>query len=399
MKIVVTGASGFVGREIVLILQSMGANMLLVGRDTNKLQKIFPESRVTNYENLLRDARGYDTLLHLAVMNNDQLGNLKEFRVANVEFLKSTLETMISAGMKTLIYPTSLRVANLKNVSPYEQSKREAEDFLSNAKEFKLVVLRLPAVYGTTFAGKLAFLSKVPKLLRGLIFTFLSSFKPTVHVRRVSTIIFDSAEKGEAADLVLSEHQKGNWFYAMTKRVVDLCFVFFVILFLWWVLAIAWLAVKFSSPGPGFFAQTRVGKNGSHFTCYKFRTMKVGTKQVGTHEVEVSSITKVGHFLRKTKVDELPQAWNIFKNELSLIGPRPCLPVQELLIAERNRLGVLDVKAGITGWAQVHGVDMSNPQELAEMDSYYITMRTILLDLRILVATAVGKGRGDRIIV
>jgi lipopolysaccharide/colanic/teichoic acid biosynthesis glycosyltransferase len=166
---------------------------------------------------------------------------------------------------------------------------------------------------------------------------------------------------------------------------------------LWWALVAAWLAVKFSSTGPGIFAQDRIGKGGNLFTCYKFRTMVTGTKQAGTHEVTVDSVTRVGSFLRKTKLDELPQVWNILMNELSLVGPRPCLPVQKELIAARNQYGVLDDKGGITGWAQIQGVDMSDAERLALLDAEYLNLRCISLDLKIILATATGSGQGDKI--
>src|SRR5690606_10003296 len=111
----------------------------------------------------------------------------------------------------------------------------------------------------------------------------------------------------------------------------DRSFALAVLFLLWWFLALIWLLVRLQSPGPGLFAQKRVGRNGVQFTCYKFRTMKLGTLQAATHEVSVGNVTKLGRLLRKTKLDELPQVWNILRNEMSLVGPRPCLPAQEML--------------------------------------------------------------------
>ncbi len=125
--------------------------------------------------------------------------------------------------------------------------------------------------------------------------------------------------------------------------------------------------------------------------------MKQGTKQAGTHEVSMASVTKIGAFMRKTKVDELPQVINILRNEISLIGPRPCLMLQEELIEARNSNGVLTVKPGISGLAQIKGIDMSNPKELALTDAKYIALRSLLLDLKIMLATVTGSGQGDRI--
>ena len=129
----------------------------------------------------------------------------------------------------------------------------------------------------------------------------------------------------------------------------------------------------------------------------KFRTMSLGTKQAGTHEVSADAITKVGVVLRRYKLDELPQIWNLLRGDLSLIGPRPCLSVQKKLIEERTRRGVLEVKPGISGLSQVEGIDMSDPEKLSKRDSEYIAMQSLFLDIRLIIATALGKGAGDQI--
>lgn len=120
------------------------------------------------------------------------------------------------------------------------------------------------------------------------------------------------------------------------------------------------------------------------------------TRQAGTHEVSATAITRLGNFMRKTKIDELPQLVNILRNEVSLIGPRPCLQVQEELIAARNAHGVLTIKPGISGLAQVNNIDMSDPQKLARWDARYVGLRSLFLDLKITIATATGRGQGDR---
>ena len=155
--------------------------------------------------------------------------------------------------------------------------------------------------------------------------------------------------------------------------------------------------IRLTSPGPAIFRQDRVGKNKKVFTCLKLRTMAENTKQAGTHEVSESSVTKVGKFLRKTKLDELPQLWNVLRGEMSLVGPRPCLPVQEELIEERDRRDVFSILPGITGLGQVRGIDMSDPVRLAECDAEYLQNRSLLGDLKLLWQTAAGAGRGDRV--
>jgi O-antigen biosynthesis protein WbqP len=153
------------------------------------------------------------------------------------------------------------------------------------------------------------------------------------------------------------------------------------------VLVLAVLAVRASSRGPAIFSQTRVGRDGRLFRCHKLRTMYVGTPSLPSHEAPANSVTSVGRVLRKFKLDELPQFWNVLKGEMSLVGPRPCLPTQTELIECRKRLGVLAALPGITGLAQIRGIDMSNPKLLAETDATYLRTASFWLDLRILIGT------------
>lgn len=183
--------------------------------------------------------------------------------------------------------------------------------------------------------------------------------------------------------------------YRIFNRVVDYGFALSVILLLWWLCLLAWLAIRLTSPGSAIFAQPRIGRDGKVFTCYKFRTMRHGIRQAATHEMTEDAITSVGKFMRRTKVDELPQAWNILRGDMSLIGPRPCLPSQRELIDWRTRLGVFQVRPGITGLAQVRGVDMSDPERLARLDADYIARRSVSLDIRIIIETARGSGSRD----
>jgi O-antigen biosynthesis protein WbqP len=125
--------------------------------------------------------------------------------------------------------------------------------------------------------------------------------------------------------------------------------------------------------------------------------MYVDTPSVPTHDVKASHVTRVGRFLRRTKLDELPQLWNVLKGEMSFVGPRPCLPSQAELIEERLKRGVLALRPGITGISQIRGIDMSTPALLAESDADYLEKQSLAFDLRILLHTALGGGSGDRI--
>ncbi len=150
--------------------------------------------------------------------------------------------------------------------------------------------------------------------------------------------------------------------------------------------------------GSPLFFQTRVGKQQKAFTLVKLRTMKLNTESVGTHLVDSDSITPYGTFLRRSKLDELPQLFNVLLGQMSLVGPRPCLPNQAELIAERDKRNVFGVRPGITGLGQISNVDMSTPRKLARYDKLMINRLDLKLYLLILVATALGKGHGDRII-
>jgi len=153
------------------------------------------------------------------------------------------------------------------------------------------------------------------------------------------------------------------------------------------ILLAAILAIRATSPGPAIFSQTRVGRGGVLFACRKLRTMRRGTPSLPTHEAPASAVTAVGKVLRRTKIDELPQLWNVLKGEMTLVGPRPCLPTQTELIERRKALGVLAALPGITGLAQIKGIDMSDPKLCAETDAAYVGAASIGLDLRILLGT------------
>lgn len=162
------------------------------------------------------------------------------------------------------------------------------------------------------------------------------------------------------------------------------------------VLVVLYVLGLFDTGAP-LFRQERVGRGKEPFTLVKFRTMKVDTASVASHLANTASITRFGHFLRKTKLDELPQLWNVLKGEMSLVGPRPCLFNQEALIREREVRGVLSARPGITGLAQVSDIDMSTPVLLAETDAKMLSSLTLSAYFRYILMTVTGKGSGDRV--
>ena len=146
-----------------------------------------------------------------------------------------------------------------------------------------------------------------------------------------------------------------------------------------------------------FFIQKRVGKNMVEFTLIKFRSMSPKAGNLPTHEISADLITKTGKFIRATKLDELPQLWNVLKGEMSLVGPRPCLPTQKELINQRQALGVFRLRPGITGPAQVKNIDMSTPKKLALEDSQMVGNLTLFSYLKYVLMTVTGSGQGDKV--
>jgi O-antigen biosynthesis protein WbqP len=146
-----------------------------------------------------------------------------------------------------------------------------------------------------------------------------------------------------------------------------------------------------------FFLQTRLGRGGNEFILIKFRTMRPSTEDIATHLVSPSAVTYFGHFLRRAKLDELPQLWNVLMGDMSLVGPRPGLPNQIELTEAREALGVFNARPGITGLAQICGIDMSTPGLLAQMDAHMISEMSIYNYFKYIILTIAGRGGGDRI--
>lgn len=182
----------------------------------------------------------------------------------------------------------------------------------------------------------------------------------------------------------------------MLIRLLDVLFSLLGLVLGFPVLVVLYVVGLFDTGSPLFF-QERVGRHQKPFTLIKFRTMKKDTASVATHLASASSITPFGAFLRKTKLDELPQLWNVLKGEMSLVGPRPGLFNQQELLDARHALGVYRARPGITGLAQVNEIDMSTPQLLAETDAKMIASLTIADYFKYIFMTVAGKGSGDRI--
>ncbi|MCM1189487.1 MAG: sugar transferase [bacterium] len=187
--------------------------------------------------------------------------------------------------------------------------------------------------------------------------------------------------------------------YKTVKRIIDCILALLGLILLSPLFAGLMLAIKADSPGPVFFKQKRVGIHKTYFPILKFRTMRIDTpKDTPTHLLENPEqyITKVGRFLRRTSLDELPQILNILKGDMAVVGPRPALWNQYDLIAERDRYGANDILPGLTGWAQINGRDELPIDVKARLDGEYVKMMSLKTDLKCILGTvkSVAKQEG-----
>ena len=181
------------------------------------------------------------------------------------------------------------------------------------------------------------------------------------------------------------------------KRFFDFTLAIIIIAPAAIVVAVAAIPALLECRANPFFLQKRVGRHQKIFTLIKLRTMHKSTPSLASHQVSAQNITRSGKFFRKTKIDELPQIFNVLMGQMSFVGPRPCLPSQAELRSARDIRGVYSLRPGITGIAQVKGIDMSTPEELAIADALYLDRVSVVLDFKLVLITALGSGRGDAI--
>lgn len=395
MKIIVTGGTGYIGQSLVRSLHLDGHELLIVSRDAMAAKKIWAELSCISYDMLEEHAINFDAIVNLAVMNNDQHGDLDIFRKANVNLVEDLVSIANNAGIPKFVHISSFHTD--KKETAYAISKSEADNWLRTVKEPAVTIIRIPAVYSERLRGKLRVLNTLPSSMRKLALHFIRALKPVIDMDFLIATIKSSLATDNGPELMISDNADNNIPYKAWRALLNWSFSISILILFWWLLLALWISIRFSSGSPAILAQQRVGKSKKFFTLYKFRTMKLDTVQAGTHEVSDSAVTPIGAFLRRTKLDELPQIWNIMRGEINLVGPRPCLPIQTDLIAEREKLGVFNVCPGVTGWSQVRGIDMSDPKYLANADATYIAQSSILSDIGILLKTVRGSGGGDKV--
>lgn len=384
-----TGASGTIGRHLVPWLADRGARVIALGRRPEALASLRGASAVhpaSDFGELV--ARGDVTaVLDLAVVNSDARATLEEFMAVNHERVLEQLALAGRHGTRRYLALSSYHAADPDNASAYAASKRALEEALQRDDGGIGRIVILPKVVTGDGRGAAA-----------LAWRGLAAVKPATFLPAVQEAIADALDP-ECPDVtpVWVESIGHNRLYAGVSRALDIVVALGIILALGWAMVLLAIAIRRDSPGPAIFRQRRVGRGEAPFTLLKFRTMAVGTREAGTHEVGAAQVTRIGQFLRRTKLDELPQAFNILRGELALVGPRPCLFVQTELVERRRKAGIFAMRPGLTGLAQVNGVDMSDPAELVRWELVYLRIRGLMLDLRILVQTFVGRGSGDKV--
>lgn len=184
------------------------------------------------------------------------------------------------------------------------------------------------------------------------------------------------------------------------KRFFDILTSFLLLAIISPMLILIMILIKLTSKGPIFFAQKRTGKNNKLFLLYKFRTMKINTPNVATHLLNDPEryITFFGKFLRKSSFDEFPQLINIFKGDMTYVGPRPALYNQYDLKRMRTKVGVHKLIPGVTGWAQINGRDAITNEKKVEYDEYYFKNKSIIFDMKILFLTIIRVLRADGVV-
>lgn len=224
--------------------------------------------------------------------------------------------------------------------------------------------------------------------------------KRVVFVENENDKVNADGVKGHLVPIGESKERKG--FYERSiKRALDIVLSFGGLTILSPVFLVLFLAIVIDDPGPVFFTQKRVGKNKQYFKLHKFRSMKMSTPHdVPTHMLENPDqyITKVGKFIRAHSLDELPQIWDIFIGNMSVIGPRPALWNQDLLVAERDKYDANDIKPGLTGWAQINGRDELELPEKARLDGVYAEKMSFEFDCKCFFGSVHVVGKDDSVV-
>jgi lipopolysaccharide/colanic/teichoic acid biosynthesis glycosyltransferase/nucleoside-diphosphate-sugar epimerase len=504
--VLVTGATGFVGRALVQALLASHQPVVAATRHFSTQTRLWSKDvRLhavgdincdTQWETALH---GVNTVVHCAartnVMREEVADALAVYREGNVAGTLQLARQAVVAGVRRFVFLSSIKVngeATLPRqpfneqsaIAPqdaYGQSKAEAEralmDFAALAG-LEVVIIRPPLVYGPGVKGNFAGMAKAIQCGFPLPLGAVRNQRSLLALDNLVSLVLlcaDRARSPQAANQVfvvadghdvsttellrkvahasgrpsrllpipvgllqagaslllrraLSDRLLSNlqvddtkvrtllgWHPVVTMdeqlaamfalpsnrqgallRWLDVVLSATGLLVLWPLMLLACFVSWLDTRSP-LFVQKRVGRFERPFTLVKFRTMRPDTASVATHLADASAITLFGSFLRRTKFDELPQLWNVLRGDMSLVGPRPCLFNQQELIAQRAELNVFAARPGITGLAQIQGIDMSSPELLAKTDAQMLGSLTARDYFRYIFLTVLGRGSGDRV--
>ena len=231
-------------------------------------------------------------------------------------------------------------------------------------------------------------------------------YKNPMEGRKV-IFIEDSSDKENAdgvrghLEAIGNSDYRAGIYEKCVKRIIDIALSGIGLVVLSPVYLIVIIAIKIDDPGPVLFTQKRVGRNKKYFKLHKFRSMKMSTPHdVPTHMLDNPDryITKVGRLMRRTSIDELPQVWDIFVGNMSIIGPRPALWNQDVLVAERDKYNANDVKPGLTGWAQINGRDELEIPDKAKLDGDYVKKLSFPFDVKCFIGTIFSVVKSDGVV-
>lgn len=481
MKILVTGATGFVGAACANELAHAGHDVVRGTRRTVtaplQAENWLNHGDLTHPVDWPRLLSGFDAIVHCAGLASVS-GEDAEARAnaVNVAATANLAEGAAQAGVRRFVFLSSALAGAQSIDSHYARSKLDGErriEDIAARSGMAWVILRPPMVYGSQASGNFARLLAMVRRGLPLPLGCATAEKSFIGIDNLASAVSAAvthdaaadkkffvadAEKSSTAGLVRKiavglnrparlmpipmsamrllgratgkEREIRSLFDPLTvdissiqntldwkppltfdqgimqavagsdaaqkslhpmKRALDVIASLAGLALTWPIMALAMLAVRAETPGAPLFQQVRLGQYKKPFTLYKIRSMHTGVKNDATHMLPVSAITRVGRFLRRSKIDELPQLINVLRGDMSLVGPRPCLPSQSALIEARERLGVFDLRPGMTGLAQVRGIDMSDAERLAAIDLEYKQTATTTLDLKLIAATALGQ--------
>ena len=382
------GSSGLVGSQLVHLLSQEEHELLLVSEDPAEIGAKFPSVAAGAYAEWEHLAKGFDVFLQMDLPISPVTGKSGKLNRAAPGSSARLSSAAKRIGIPRFVQCASFRALTDRPGSPYAQSvASEYEEVLQNFGESAELIF-LGRIAGSRYARRKFWHFRYPERFDFLSSEILSAIIPTTQIEDLAKFLSSPRVFGQSRTLVLTDGNAKNFTYSIWRAAVDGVFVVAVLL-LAPLLLIAWIAVLIESGRPGIFSQDRVGERGSIFRCFKIRTMRTGTSLIATHKVGTDAVTRVGGFLRRFKIDELPQVWNVFRGEMSVVGPRPCLPNQHEVVRSRLAHDVIDYRPGLTGWAQACGVDMRDPDTLAILDAQYLSLRSVWFDAFVIARTLV----------